>query len=152
MEEAFQRTWMRCRFLQEASLGSAESQNYQGHLEVLNVPQNPWFWSESSLLICTTCTCVKIYPILWPCCFCWTRSIGFLINIYSVTTIFLLPGLPVFSFQACFLITLLAPMSRMLLWAEANAIITARYFQDMFIITVSHGSRFMRTNWFQSAN
>lgn len=153
----FQRTWIRWMFLQESSLGSAESQNNQGHLEVLNVspwswPQNPKFWSGSPLLLCTICTRVKSWAMLWPCSFCWLTPIGFLINVYSITSTCLLPGLPIFSFQACFLVTLLSPMPRMLLWAEANTIITACCFQDIFIIPVLHRPCFMRTSWFQSTN
>lgn len=60
----------------------------------------------------TTCTHVKSYSTLWPCSFCWIRPVGFLINVYSVTSISLLHCLLIFSFQGCFLSTLLAPMSR----------------------------------------
>lgn len=95
----------------------------------------------------------KRHLILQLCSLCWSGLVGFkqlLINVYATTLIFLLPGLPTFSFQACFLITLLASRSRILLEAEANAIITARYFKHMFIITVLHRAHLMRTNWFYS--
>jgi len=42
--------------------------------------------------------------------------------------------------------TLLASMSRILLEAEANAIITACYFKHVFIITVLHRDRLTKTN------
>lgn len=69
-----------------------------------------------------------------------------LVNVYATIFISLLPGLLIFYFQAYFLITLLASMSRMLLEAEADAIITAHYIKHMFIITVLHRARLMRTN------
>lgn len=51
----FQETWDAGSY-REAGRGSAESQNNQGRLEVLNVshwswPQNPQFWSASPLLV-----------------------------------------------------------------------------------------------------
>lgn len=97
----------------------------------------------------------KRHLIVHLCSLFWSGLVGFkqlLINVYATTLIFLLPGLPTFSFQACFLITLLALRSRILLEAETNAIITARYFKHMFIITVLHRAHLKRTNWFYSTN
>lgn len=117
MEAEFYRTWMRCMFLREASLGSAESQNNQVHLLILNVsswswPQNPKFWSGSAFCSAQPVHVWKAIQYFGPTVFSWIRPVGFLINVYSIISLCLLPGLPIFPLQVCFLSTLLAPMSR----------------------------------------